>query len=245
MDPEFVHRVAELEAAAGWSFASRELVCRALTHSSYTHELDPEVPALKDNEQLEFLGDAILGFVVSEQLVSRFPAYREGPLSKLKAHLVSATHLHEVARELQLGRYLRLGRGEEMSGGRSKRTILVNGLEALIAAIYLDGGLAAASEFITTRILGKEPERLLALEDTLNKDGLDFKSALQELAQARKLPQPRYVLIGQKGPEHAKTFLVEVRLGSELRSQAEGQTKKSAAQLAARHLHDLLRKEMP
>src|SRR5580704_8440067 len=132
-----------LEAAAGHRFADREILRRALTHSSHVHEqvlVDGEA-ASRDNEQLEFLGDSVLGFLISEDLMKRHPEAAEGRLSKLKAHLVSAAWLHEAARRLRLGEYLELGRGEEMSGGRAKKTLLVDALEALIAAIYLDGGI--------------------------------------------------------------------------------------------------------
>src|SRR5438876_148750 len=139
-----------LETALGRRFQNRELLLRALTHSSRFHESQAaELPdPSSDNEQMEFLGDAVLGFLVSESLVARFPSYPEGRLSKLKAHLVSAAHLYEVARRIELGQYLFLGRGEEMSGGRDKRTLLVNCLEALIAALYLDGGIEVTRNLV-------------------------------------------------------------------------------------------------
>jgi ribonuclease III len=226
-----------LEAVIGYRFEDREILHRALTHRSHVHEhgrpLDA-IPALLDNEQLEFLGDSVLGFVVSEHLVRSFPSFSEGRLSKLRAHLVSAVHLYSVARNLGLGEHLRLGRGEELSGGRSKRTLLVDALEALIAAIYLDGGFETAREFVNRFI--SIPG--LAADNTEGDQGAptpaDYKSALQELAQARKLPPPRYLTVKEQGPEHAKTFTVEVRLGREWSGQAEGLSKKSAAQNAAR-----------
>lgn len=132
-----------LEAALGYQFTSRELLARAFTHRSSVHEKTSS-GAASDNEQLEFLGDAILGFVVSDVLVSSHPDYPEGRLSKLKAQLVSASHLHAVAAQLRLGDYLLLGRGEEMSGGREKKALLANVVEALIAALYLDGGMDPA-----------------------------------------------------------------------------------------------------
>src|SRR5215472_7333574 len=130
----------KLEEVLGHRFGNRELLERSLTHKSRVYEKTPD-SAAADNEQFEFLGDSILGFIVSEVLVSRHPAFPEGQLSKLKAHLVSATHLHQVALQVELGRFLRLGRGEEMSGGREKKALLANAVEALIAALYLDGGL--------------------------------------------------------------------------------------------------------
>ena len=227
-----------LETALGHRFQNREVLTRALTHSSRVHESQPaepsELPA--DNEQMEFLGDAVLGFLVSEALVARFPSYHEGDLSKLKAHLVSAAHLYEVARKLELGQYLFLGRGEEMSGGRDKRTLLVDCLEALLAGAYLDGGIDAARTFVNRWIMGDGPGGEVLDREILGAAMVDFKSALQELAQARKLPQPRYVMVKERGPEHSKTFTIEVRVGNDWIGQAEGLSKKSAAQNAAREV---------
>jgi len=218
-----------LEAALGYRFASRELFARAFTHRSSVYEKTSSA-ATTDNERLEFLGDAILGFVVSDVLVEAHPDYTEGRLSKLKAHLVSASHLHEVAARLRLGDYLHLGRGEEMSGGREKKALLANALEALIAALYLDGGIEPARRFILQHVIGEgEPSNEVAL-------ATDYKSALQELAQSRKLPQPRYAIVEERGPEHAKTFLVEVRVGREWVTRAEGLSKKSAGQKAAQEI---------
>ena len=221
-----------LERTLGHTFSNRGLLDRALTHTSHIYERITDGPLAEDNEQLEFLGDAILGFVVSECLVRCYPDFPEGRLSKLKAHLVSAARLYEVARELGLGEYLYLGRGEEMSGGRSKKALLSDAVEALIAALYLDAGLEAARAFIETRVVGgvETPEEGLAAAVT------DHKSALQEMAQALKLPAPRYVVVEEDGPEHSKTFTVEVRLGREWVSKAQGQSKKSAGQKAAQQV---------
>ena len=215
-DPE------ELEAAIGYRFQNRAVFRRALTHRSGAYESAGLVP---HNEQLEFLGDSILGFLISESLVRQFPSYREGALSKLKAHLGSAKHLHEVASKLNLGSYLELGKGEEMTGGRGKRTLLANALEALIAALYLDGGIETAREFV---------ERFVTGGPITAPEHLDLKGELQELAQSRRLPPPRYSLVGVRGPEHAKTFTVEVRVGNGLCAQGEGSSKKAASQEAAR-----------
>jgi ribonuclease-3 len=166
-------------------------------------------------------------------LVSSHPDYPEGRLSKLKAQLVSASHLHAVAARLRLGEHLLLGRGEEMSGGREKKALLANVVEALIAALYLDGGMDPARLFIVQHVIGEaEPSDEMAL-------ATDYKSALQEMAQSMKLPQPRYAIVEERGPEHAKTFLVEVRVGRDWVSRAEGLSKKSAGQKAAQ---DILRK---
>ena len=228
-----------LEVAIGHRFADREVLCRALTHSSHVHEQTPaEGPeAARDNEQLEFLGDSVLGFLIGEWLVKCFPDYQEGRLSKVKAHFVSRAHLYEVARRLDVGSYLQLSRGEEMSGGRSKRTLLGDALEALIAALYLDGGIPAVRQFVETSVIATEGAGG-EVENLAPKVLVDFRSALQELTQARKLPPPRYATVGERGPEHSKTFVVEVRVGREWVSQGEGYTKKGAAQKAARDVYD-------
>jgi ribonuclease-3 len=221
-----------LEQKLGHSFHDRGLLARALTHTSHIYEQPSLGPPEGDNEQLEFLGDAILGFAVSEYLVRHNPAYPEGRLSKLKAHLVSAVRLHEVAQELGLGEFLYLGRGEEMSGGRNKKALLSDAVEALIAALYLDAGLEAARGFIEDRVVGG----IQVAEDGLEASVCDHKSALQEMAQALKLPAPRYVVVDEDGPEHSKTFTVEVRLGKDWVSQAQGLSKKSAGQKAAQQV---------
>jgi len=234
-----------LETALGHHFQNRDILIRALTHSSRVHER-PAAPeeAAADNEQMEFLGDSVLGFLISEALVARFPSYPEGRLSKLKAHLVSAAHLYRVALKLDLGPYLYLGRGEEMSGGRAKRTLLVDCLEALIAAAYLDGGIVAARQLVGRGVIG-DGEGAGPGGEIPDTPIVDFKSALQELAQARKLPPPRYVIVKEHGPEHAKTFTMEARVGHEWKGQAEGGSKKSAAQNAARDVLEKLREQSP
>ncbi|MGD0669311.1 MAG: ribonuclease III [Bryobacteraceae bacterium] len=233
--------LASLESSINHRFSNPALLGRALTHSSAANESRTGAgPALSDNEQLEFLGDSILGFLISEALVLRQPNSQEGELSRLKAHLVSAAHLHGVARRLDLGMYLELGRSEEMSGGRSKKTLLVDALEALIAAVYLDGGIDAVRQFVAAHVL----DAPFAGDEEAGTDVqpaiVNFKSALQELAQSRKLPQPRYAIVRERGPEHSKMFTVEVRVGKDWTGQAEGRTKKIAAQRAARGLFDRL-----
>src|SRR5271169_4799299 len=227
-----------LEAKLGHTFRNRDLLGRALTHRSRFSEMPP-VGQGGDNEQLEFLGDSILGFVISEALVLRHPGAREGHLSKWKAHLVSAAHLHRCALELGLGEFLLLGRGEDMNGGREKKALLSDALEALIAALYIDGGLSAAQKFIEARILHALPDA----SDSTSLDMLDYKSALQERAQSLGFPPPRYVTVYAEGPEHSKVFTVEVQLGGEPRSRAAGPSKKVASQSAARLLLDELGRE--
>ena len=237
--------ITALEEVLGHRFARPELLEQALTHSSQARELEAaQAPArVSDNEQLEFLGDAVLGFVTTQELFHRFPHFREGELSKLRAHLVSEKHLIRVAQALALGTYLRLGRGEEKSGGRSKTALLVDALEAVLAALYLDGGLETARPFVLAHIVAPELERIASNGSVL--PGNDYKSALQEKLQATGRPQPKYVLVKERGPEHSKTFTVEVRLQSpeskpEFVGRAEGSTKKNAEQDAARQVLEYL-----
>jgi ribonuclease III len=232
---------ATLELNIGHRFRNQETLRRALIHSSHAHEARsaPDSP-LYDNQQLEFLGDSVLGFLVADALVHRFPAHREGELSALKAHLVSAAYLYGVARRLDLGAYLALGRSEEMSGGRAKKTLLVDALEAVIAAMYLDGGIEPVRRFVDTHVLDAPFAGDSEDGADLHPAIINFKSALQELAQARKLPQPRYKIVAERGPQHAKTFTVEVAVGAGWNAQAEGRTKKIAAQRAARSVYERL-----
>ncbi len=222
--------VERLQERLSHQFKNAALLERALTHKSRAYEQNLQ-SVIGDNEQLEFLGDSILGFMISEWLITEHPDFPEGRLSKLKAHLVSSAHLYEAAQRLSLGDFLLLGRGEEMSGGRQKRALLANAVEALIAALYLDGGVDAARRFVVEHVVAGF---------TMPADGsdrvLDYKSALQEMTQALKLPAPRYSILEERGPEHAKTFIVEVRVGREWTSRAEGLSKKSAGQQAARQV---------
>jgi ribonuclease-3 len=238
--------LAMLEAALDYRFASPDLLRRALTHSSAAHEAQMvSGPGDQDNERMEFLGDSILGFLTSEALVERHPECREGDLSRLRAHLVSAAHLYGVACSLDLGRYLELGRSEEMSGGRGKKTLLVDALEALIAAIYLDGGIEPVRNFVATRVLDAPPPGEGVMNEDVQASLTNFKSALQEFAQSRKLPQPRYAIVEERGPEHSKTFTVEVRVGKEWSGRGEGASKKIAAQKAAQKVYQRLREQPP
>ncbi len=241
--------IASLQAVLGYQFQRAPLLEQALTHSSQAREQEAlqaaGSPRVADNEQLEFLGDAVLGFVTTEELFKRFPSFREGELSKLRAHLVSEKHLIRVAQELELGHYLSLGRGEEKSGGRHKTALLVDALEAVLASIYLDGGLEPARTFILRAIVIPELERIASNGSSL--PVTDYKSALQERLQAVGRPQPIYVLVKERGPEHNKTFTVEARLQAahnggkaEFVGRAEGSTKKNAEQEAARQVLEYL-----
>lgn len=239
--------LAALEEALEYSFRCPELLEKALTHSSYANEQQASEPLL-DNEQLEFLGDSVLGLVTSEALFAGYPQYSEGQLSKTRAHLVSARHLVRVANRLGIGQFLRLGRGEERSGGRHKSALLVDALEAILAAIYLDSGMQNVRQFILEKIVKPELQRIETQPDAALEIS-DQKSALQEWLQATGRPQPSYHLIKEEGPEHQKRFTVELRItavdGQQVVhvSRAEGATKKAAEQRAAEqalmHLHNL------
>lgn len=224
-----------LQVALGHRFRRTELLERALTHSSHANEADA---ANTDNEQFEFLGDAVLGWIASKTLFERYPHFSEGQLSKLKAHLVSAKHLIQIARRLGIGAYLRLGRGEEHTGGRQKSALLVDALEAVIAAIYLDAGLDTAGKFVLEVIV--QPELQIIDRDPLKAiEVADQKSALQEWLTATGLPQASYHVVQEEGPDHRKMFTVELRVflgpgGSDVHvSRAQALTKKKAEQLAA------------
>ena len=239
--------ITALEEGLGYHFRRRAVIEQAVTHSSQAREQEAQQAGdskykVSDNEQLEFLGDAVLALVTSEELFHRFPQFREGELSKLRAHLVSERHLIRVAQQLELGHYLRLGRGEEKSGGRGKTALLV----AILAAIYLDGGLEVSREFVRRTVIEPELERMERGGGAL--PVTDFKSALQEAVQSLGLPQPAYVLVEEAGPEHSKTFTVEARLNSrngkdpEFVGRAQGSTKKTAEQDVARQLLTFLAK---
>lgn len=220
--------IERLQQALGYRFRDRALLERALTHRSRVHE-DPS-GALRDNESLEFLGDAVLGFVIADLLFRTFPGFDEGQKSKLKATLVSRATLARLGEGLALGDYLLLGRGEEKTGGRRKRALIANTFEALVAAIYLDGGLDAARTFLEGQFG--------PLVDEIRRAGgvgaaADPKSALQEWLQSRGLALPVYRLVEERGPDHAKRFLVEVRVGGRVVAQGEGRSKKEAEQRAA------------
>lgn len=245
--------IAILETALGHKFVRRELLEQALTHSSQAREMEAQHPGSTlrsgDNEQLEFLGDAVLGLVTTEELFRRFPQFSEGQLSKLRAHLVSKNHLINAAGRLELGRYLRLGRGEEKSGGRNKSALLVDALEAILGAIYLDAGLERVRPLILSFIIGPELEAFVSM-GTAGKI-TDYKSALQERLQAEGRPQPAYVLVNEAGPEHQKTFTIEARLvaegegKTEFTARAKGSTKKNAEQDAARQVLEYLSAQAP
>lgn len=217
-----------LEAMLGYTFRERGLLEQALRHASWCNE--HSAAALEDNERLEFLGDAVLDLVVGHKLMTRYPQLREGQLSVTRAQVVSEAGLSEVAAKLGLGAWLVLGKGEEKSGGRTKASILADAFEAILAAVYLDGGFVAAVEMV---------ERLLAqrIETVEFKGFYDFKTRLQETAQARLKATPTYRVVQEIGPDHDKRFVVAVTLGSDEWARAVGKSKKEAEQMAAAEAH--------
>jgi ribonuclease III len=233
---------AALEERLGYKFSSRELLERALTHSSAIPELRGATlgetgtstpPA--DNERMEFLGDAVLELLASEYLLANFPDWSEGQLSRSRARIVNASSLEAAARRLRLGEHLRLGRGEEKTGGREKQTLLADAFEAVVAAIYMDSGLGAARG-VLRRVLFEH-----ALEERGDRIAeSDRKSALQEYLQARGEPPAEYRLAGESGPDHQKVFQIEVWINGECLARGEGSTKKEAEQRAASSALELL-----
>jgi ribonuclease-3 len=220
------NQVSEFEQRIGYAFTERELLRRALTHKSYSHEAkDLDV---RHNETFEFLGDSVLGFVIGDMLFRHFPTLDEGALSKMKAFLVSAPSLAAKARHYGMGEVILLGVGEEKTGGRKKDSLLANLFEAMIAGVYLDGGVEAARQLIERAF--QQDITDIDQQDLLFQD---YKTALQELAQGKGLPLPDYNVVGEVGPDHDKTFIVEVKVGS-LNARGEGSSKKEAQQQAAR-----------
>jgi ribonuclease III len=217
----------ELQERIGYRFKDRGLLEHALTHRSRAAE--DASGGVIDNESLEFLGDAVLGLVVAEMLFRKYPEHNEGQKSKIKASVVSTLALARRAEQIQLGDHLLLGRGEEKTGGRYKQALLADGFEALIAALYLDGGLPAAAGFL-------ERELTDAIEAGAGEAvvGQDYKSALQERLQALGQPLPEYRVAGESGPDHRKEFTIEVIVGGDVLGTASGKAKKEAEQEAAR-----------
>jgi len=212
-----------------YQFDNKALLEEAFTHKSYVNER--KGVHRRHNERLEFLGDAVLSLVISEHLAGRYPQLSEGALSKLKAGLVSEASLATAAKRLELGAHLRLGRGEELSKGREKHSLLADVLEALIAAIYLDGGLEASRTF-TLDALGEELSRIGSPQ--AKPGGDDYKTRFQEWCQQRYDMLPRYVLVKESGPDHQKVFEVEVEVENQAAGFGVGRSKKEAEQMAAR-----------
>jgi ribonuclease-3 len=254
--------LADLEAALGHGFARRESLVCALTHRSLAHERTHEraasepihaadnqkVAAGEDNERLEFLGDAVLGLVVAEAMYEAHPEWREGELTRVRAQLVSRKHLAEVATAIGLGAHLRLSKGEERGGLRNRSTVLSNSMEAVVGALFLDGGLEPVRAFARRHVMGEAAEHL-AQELRAGAALGNYKSALQEYLQSTGVGTPVYRLKSESGPDHRKRFLVEVRLnsgdGQPSRPLAggNGSTKKLAEQDAARRALEMLTAE--
>ena len=223
----------ELEKKLGYEFKDRALLERAMVHSSYANE--NRQLGLECNERLEFLGDSVLGLAVARHLFLSFPGMPEGRMTRLRAELVCEQSLYSVAQRLGLGKYLMLGRGEEMTGGRERQSILADCVEAVIAAMYLDGGMDIATEFISRMILAD-------LDPGAHAASGDHKTELQELIQRRSGQVLAYELVGESGPDHCKTFTARVTLNGVAIGEGEGRSKKEAEQAAAcRALEELKR----
>lgn len=212
-----------LEKKLGYSFSNRELLSEALNHSSYANE--HRGAGISSNERLEFLGDSVLGFVTAEFLFKNYPRLPEGDLTRMRAALVCEQSLYEVAKMLELGQYLKLGKGEEAGGGRERQSILADAVEAVFAAVYLDGGMEQIRGLIHRVLLSRAP----AAEERK-----DYKTTLQEIVQRKIGQQLTYHMVEERGPDHNKTFVFEVRLNGEPIGRGDGHSKKEAEQAAAR-----------
>ncbi|MEA3328235.1 MAG: ribonuclease III [Candidatus Omnitrophota bacterium] len=218
--------LSKCQKTLGYQFNDVKILIKALTHRSFAHE--SILKAVKDNERLEFLGDSVLSIVVSDYLVKHFPAYSEGILTKLRANLVNGPSLTEKALKLHLGKFLQLGKGEMLTGGNKRASILASGLEAVIGAIYLDGGLNKAADFVHS--LFKNEIKSLSQK----KGERNWKGLLQQYTQKELKSQPSYVVIEEKGPEHKKRFVIVVKIFDRLLGKGKGKTKKEAEQQAAK-----------
>lgn len=222
-----------LEEKLGYRFHDISLLEKALTHSSYANE--HHLGGINSNERLEFLGDSVLGMVTADSLYRTFPELPEGDLTRLRASLVCENSLVLVAQALELGAYLRLGKGEEACGGRTRPSIIADAVEAVLAAVYLDGGIGEARRLIERFILSNLSRA--------HEASRDHKTALQELVQRRSGQVLSYHLIGESGPDHAKRFTMEVRLNGEAVGSGTGRSKKEAEQMAARAAYQLLERQ--
>jgi len=225
--------VADLELELAYKFKNADLLQQALTHSSHANEKNT---GHGDNEQLEFLGDSVLGFLVSDFLFRAHPGLSEGQLSKLKGFFVSSANLVKYAEQIDLGAYLQLGKGEEKTGGRTKQALLVDAFEAILGAIYLDGGIEEAR-----RLMFRFFEHQIGDVQESERQLTDFKTELQEQLQARHRPRADYLLTSEDGPDHQKLFTVEVLIEGETLARGMGLTKKAAEQAAAREALERVR----
>ena len=215
-------RLQKFEKEIGYCFKKKELLINALTHSSYAHE--KYQPKLSDNERLEFLGDAVLELISSDYLYTLYPEKEEGDLTKLRASLVCEVNLAASARQVKLGEYLLLGKGEDLTGGRERDSVLSDAFEAVIGAMYLDGGFTSAKEFVLTYVLNDIEHKKLFF---------DSKTILQEIIQNEFRGTLRYELISEEGPDHNKSFMVQAYMDKHPMQTGTGHTKKAAEQNAA------------
>ena len=225
---------AELEGKLRYDFSNKDFLHEALRHSSYVNELAQE--NLNDNERLEFLGDAVLNLIVGHLLMRRYPDIHEGELSRRRANLVNESQLAEMARSFELGEYVQLGKGEIQTDGREKNSILADTFEALTAAVYLDGGFDAAFRFTKANFLP-----MMDRQDSTS-NNYDYKSQLQELVQVNHGAMPNYRIIREDGPDHDKTFWVELKV-LDTETQGSGKNKKAAEQEAAQKALEILKAE--
>lgn len=219
-------RTVELEKLIGYTFKDSHYLVRALTHSSYSNENKKE--KLKNNERLEFLGDSVLGLTISEFLFSHYAQLEEGQLTKIRAKIVCEASLGEASRNLRLGEFMLFGRGEELTGGRERTSILSDAFEALIAAIFLDGGMECARKFVLNQLMG-------IIEDAVQgKLFVDYKTRLQEVIQVQKGNRIKYDIVNEEGPDHSKIFFTEVKLNDITIGIGSGHSKKESEQEAAK-----------
>lgn len=226
MDYSYNDMISELERAIGYIFTDHRLLHEALTHRSFVNETDDR--SAKDNERLEFFGDAVIDFFLSDQLIERFPDSREGELTRIRASLVDEESLAQLAARIDLGRYLRLGRGEEKSGGRGKKSIMADAYEALLAAVYLDGGAGPVKRMVEAHFAPLMERHAAGMVSQ------DYKTEFQQLSQGKLGAAPKYILKETAGPDHERFFTVETFVGEECLGEGSGRSKKEAEQAAAR-----------
>lgn len=237
--PDFIElhhqRLLQLEKIIGYSFNDKELLRQSLTHKSFMNEQSDL--GLHDNEALEFLGDSVMGFLISSTLYQRFGRMGEGELSRYRSFLVSGQHLMQIARTLQLGDFILLGRGEQKTRGHQKKNILADAFEALVAAIYLDGGIRPVKAFIG-RVF-KEPLNMLQQSSTIF---FDAKTQLQEYLANSGRSNPQYLVVDEQGPDHNKMFFIRLDVDGETAGRGQGRSKKEAQQMAALEALELFRR---
>ncbi|MHB1317944.1 MAG: ribonuclease III [Anaerolineae bacterium] len=226
LEPERQRQLAEFSERIGFAFENPALLNQALTHSSFSNE-NPTI-APEDNQRLEYLGDALLGFLVAEWLYERYPASQEGELTSLRIFVIQAESLAHIGRKLQIGQYLTMGRGEDESGGRQRSANLCDAVEALIAALYLDRGLDA------TRALVRQLLEGLSTDIEMQRSHKNAKSYLQEYTQSALQVTPTYAVIAEQGPDHERCFVAQVRVSDEVWGEGSGRSKQAAEQAAAR-----------